>query len=123
MNYQVFGKPKFWLYLFFILIAAFISQVAEFTHLKYAQNWLVIYAILTSISFAVAEYFISVPANRYAYNNQELQLSYNQIQTIWNTLQILCNGLIGYFYFQKFSWNIGVSYVFLFLAVVIAFYN
>lgn len=92
-------NPKFWAYLFFIAIAAGMSQVAEWTHLKYADNWLLIYAILAAIGFACIEYFISVPTNRLGHS---IGINYSQLQVIWTSFQLIAHGLICYYYFQEF---------------------
>ena len=110
---------RFWVYLFFIAIAAFVSQVAEWTHLKYADDWLLIYAILAAIGFACIEYFISVPTNRLGHG---IGVNYSQLQVIWTSFQLIAHGLICYYYFNEFNtWSL-VVYVFLFIAILISFF-
>jgi len=113
------SKWEFWVYLFFIAIAAFMSQVAEWTHLKYAKDWMLILAILAAIGFAVIEYFISVPTNRLGHS---VGVNYSQLQVIWTSFQLISHGLLCYFYFKEFNmWSL-VVYLFLFIAILISFF-
>lgn len=88
---------QFALYLFLILIAACVSQFAEFGYIKYAKSWSVYAAIAAALGVALVEYSFSVNANRIG----DQYLSVNQLQVVWNFIQVTSFAFLLKFYFQE----------------------
>src|SRR5580698_9726193 len=89
-------------------------------HLKYGMNKPMFLVILVSWGIAFFEYCAQVPANRFGYGEfTGFQLKIIQEVITLIIFTIFAMAVLG----EKLRWNYVVSFVFIVLAVVAAFYK
>lgn len=105
-----------YIYVPLIIIAAGLSQTAEWVHIKFADSWGIWEAYGVSMLLAALEYTFSVPANRIG-----TQVLYpDQLQIIWISLQIFFYSILLVWYFdKKLTWQNWVGYGLIIVAVIL----
>lgn len=97
----------------------------RFKEMEWSKNLGLLSIILLSWSIALLEYFFQVPANRIGYKGDGGPFSLLQLKIIQETLSIAVFVVFTLLFFktEKIAWNHIVSFTFILLAVLFAFWK
>lgn len=97
----------------------------RFREMEWSKNLGLLAIILLSWGIALLEYFFQVPANRVGYKGDGGPFSLLQLKIIQETLSITVFVIFTLLFFkaEKIAWNHVVSFIFIILAVVFAFWK
>src|SRR5438045_509998 len=103
-----------------LIVSNLFMTLAWYGHLKYGESQPLMVVILASWGIAFFEYCAQVPANRLGYG----EFTGFQLKIIQEVISLIVfAGFAMLVLGEKLRWNYAVSFIFIILAVVSAFYK